>query len=80
MKVLPGWSNILEHIDGLKQLGDLLAKPLDRMGFEELLNDMGVQDHYRACSKVQNSYCSLGRIVKEIKIVCVCVCVCVYER
>jgi hypothetical protein len=34
----------LEHIDRLKQLGDLLAKPLDRMGFEELLNDMVVRD------------------------------------
>jgi uncharacterized protein YaaW (UPF0174 family) len=31
-----------EHIDELRQLENLLAKPFDRMRFEGIRNDMGV--------------------------------------
>jgi hypothetical protein len=32
----------VKHIDGLKQLADLLTKPLDQMRVENLRNDIGV--------------------------------------
>ena len=32
----------VEHIDRVKQLPDLLAKPVDRVRFETLYNDIGV--------------------------------------
>jgi len=35
----------MEHIDGVKQLADLLMKPLDQGWFETLHNDIGVRDY-----------------------------------
>ena len=35
----------VEHIDRVKQLENLLTKPLDRVQFQTLCNEMGVQDY-----------------------------------
>ena len=46
----------VEHIDGVKQLADLLTKPLDRVRFETPRNDIGFRDYKRVCSIAQSSY------------------------